>query len=115
MRRGELQSALDDFKSRCRSNTARQNATSISTTAARVQTLHKEYDAALADFAEAKQLNPAGRADPSNRCSTYAEMGKFDQALADCNERAREASEVAASRWPAAATSISPRAISMRR
>ena len=54
----------------------------------------RQYDAALADFAEAQKLNPDGAADSGlSLHRTYTEMGKFDEALADCNEVLGEDSE----------------------
>ena len=32
-----------------------------------------------------KQLNPEAPQIPGYRCITYTEMGRFDEALADCN------------------------------
>ncbi len=52
---------------------------------ARVQTYRKQYDAALADFAEAKKINPDGPQVAAYRCITYTEIRKFDEAIADCN------------------------------
>jgi len=51
----------------------------------RVQTYRKQYDAALADFAEAQKLNPEGSQVAIYRCVTYTEVRKFEEALADCN------------------------------
>ena len=55
------------------------------TNRARVLTLKKDYDAALADFAAAQQIDPNARQIFSNRCITYTAMGKYDLAIADCN------------------------------
>jgi tetratricopeptide (TPR) repeat protein len=51
-----------------------------------VQTLRKQYESALSYFAEGKPLNPGGWQIPNYRCITYTDMGRFDEALADCNE-----------------------------
>jgi tetratricopeptide (TPR) repeat protein len=45
----------------------------------------KDYDGALADFAEAEKIDPTAPQIAGNRCITYGLMGKFDQAFADCN------------------------------
>src|SRR5205823_2195437 len=52
----------------------------------RVQTLRKQYESALTYFAEGKPLNPGGWQIPNYRCITYTEMGRLNEALADCNE-----------------------------
>lgn len=44
----------------------------------------KDYDGALADFADAEDRSNAQQI-TANRCMTYGMMGKFDEALADCN------------------------------
>jgi hypothetical protein len=41
-----------------------------------VQTLRKQYDSALADFAAARQLNPEAPQVSVFRCIAYTEMGK---------------------------------------
>ena len=51
----------------------------------RVETFNRDFDAALADFAEAEQIDPAPPQAAMHRCMTYTAMGKFDSALADCN------------------------------
>ena len=45
----------------------------------------KDFDGALADFAEAEKIDPTAPQIAGNRCITYGMMGKFDQAFADCN------------------------------
>ncbi|MGY4327040.1 tetratricopeptide (TPR) repeat protein [Bradyrhizobium sp. LB7.2] len=45
----------------------------------------KDFDGAIADFAEAEKIEPAAQQITGNRCITYGMMGKFDQAFADCN------------------------------
>ena len=60
-------------------------AISITTTGPASQGLLKQYDASLADYAEAQKVNPDGPQVPAYRCITYASMGKFDEALIDCN------------------------------
>lgn len=52
---------------------------------ARTESLLQQYDAALADFAEAQKLSADGAQVQSSRCLTYTEMKRFDEALADCN------------------------------
>jgi tetratricopeptide (TPR) repeat protein len=85
MRKGDLDRAFDEFNSANKfpaSNTSRYIHLF---NRARVQTYRKQYDAALADFAEAQKLNPEGPQVANYRCITYNEIGKFDDALADCN------------------------------
>ena len=77
--------------------------------------LAKQYDASLADFAEGKSSIPTDPQIPAYRCITYTEMGRFDEALADCNEALAQSSENVYGRWPAGAMSISARAISTPR
>src|SRR2546423_717685 len=52
----------------------------------RGETLRRQYEPALVDFAEARRLNPEGWQIPNYRCITYTEIGRFDEAIADCNE-----------------------------
>jgi tetratricopeptide (TPR) repeat protein len=85
LRKGDLQRAQDEFNS----------AVGLAGTSpyrylqlinrARTETLLKQYDAALTDYAEANKVNPDASVS-GTRCITYTEMGKFDEALADCNE-----------------------------
>jgi tetratricopeptide (TPR) repeat protein len=85
MRKGDLDRAFEEFNSANKfpaSNTSRYIHLF---NRARVQTYRKQYDAALADFAEAQKLNPEGPQVANYRCITYNEIGKFDDALADCN------------------------------
>lgn len=85
MRKGDLDRAFEEFNSAVNfpaSNTSRYIHLF---NRARVQTYRKQYDAALADFAEAQKLNPDGPQVANYRCITYTSMGKFDEALADCN------------------------------
>ena len=71
--------------SRCRS-TAGNNRYINLLNLGRVQTLRKQYESALAFFAEGKPLDPDAWQIPDYRCITYTEMGRLDEALADCNE-----------------------------
>ena len=84
LRKGDLQRALDEFSAAIK--TTNPNRYIALFNRARVETLRKEYDAAIADFAEAQKLNPTAAQIPNYRCVTYTEMGKFDEALADCND-----------------------------
>jgi len=85
MRRGDFERAFAEF------NTALNYPTSDAIryihfyNRARLQTYRKQYPAAIADFADAQKLNPDGPQVANYRCMTYIEMGKFDEALADCN------------------------------
>jgi tetratricopeptide (TPR) repeat protein len=86
LRKAALQSALDDFNEALKYV---PNTSSLAYLAhadrGRVLTINKDFDGALADFAEAERINPAWPQARLNRCLAYATMGKFDQALADCN------------------------------
>ncbi|MGH6643399.1 MAG: tetratricopeptide repeat protein, partial [Bradyrhizobium sp.] len=85
MRKGDLDRAFEEFNSAIKypaSNTSRYIHLF---NRARVQTYRKQYDAALVDFAEAQKLSPEGPQVANYRCITYTEVGKFDEALADCN------------------------------
>jgi tetratricopeptide (TPR) repeat protein len=86
MRRGDLDRAFEDFNSAVRFVPSGANRYVHLYNRARVQTLRKQYDAALADFDEAQKLNPDASQVAAYRCVTYTEMKKFDEALADCNE-----------------------------
>jgi tetratricopeptide (TPR) repeat protein len=85
MRRGELQRALDEFNLAVRHIFNDQSRFLHHYNRARVEGLLKQYDASLADYAEAQKVNPDGPQVPAYRCITYASMGKFDEALIDCN------------------------------
>src|SRR6202012_6067406 len=82
LRKGALQSAFDDF-----SASIKYASSSLVgyTNRARVETLNKDYDAALADFASAEKIDPNSFQLRANRCITYGAMGRFDEAIADCN------------------------------
>ena len=85
LRRGELQRAYDEINIALSLNTGTNRYTNL-LNLGRVQTLRKQYESALTYFAEGKPLNPGGWQIPNYRCITYTEMGRFDEALADCNE-----------------------------
>lgn len=85
LRRGELQRAYDEFNIALSLNSGAGRYTNL-LNLGRVQTLRKQYESALAYFAEGKPLMPEGWQIPGYRCITYTEMGRFDEALADCNE-----------------------------
>ena len=85
LRRGELQRAYDEINIALSLNTGANRYTNL-LNLGRVQTLRKQYDSALKFFAEGKPLNPTGWQIPGYRCITYTEMGRLDEALADCNE-----------------------------
>ena len=84
MRKGDLTRAFDEFSAALRNNS--QNRYYAFFNRGHLQTLQKQYDAAIADFAEAQKLNPSASQIPTYRCVAYTEMGKFDLALADCND-----------------------------
>jgi len=85
MRRGDLQRAYDEFNIALSLNTGANRYINLYNLG-RVQTLRKQYDSALAFFAEGKALNPEGWQIPNYRCTVYADLGRLDEALADCNE-----------------------------
>jgi tetratricopeptide (TPR) repeat protein len=85
MRRGELQRALDEFNLAVKHISNDQSRFLHHYNRARVEGLLKQYDASLADYAEAQKVNPDGPQVPAYRCITYTSMGEFDEALADCN------------------------------
>jgi tetratricopeptide (TPR) repeat protein len=85
MRRGELQRALDEFNLAVQHISSDQNRFLHHYNRARVEGLLKLYDASLADYAEAQKVNPDGPQVPAYRCITYTSMGKFDEAIVDCN------------------------------
>ena len=85
LRRGELQRAYDEFNIALSLNSGAGRYTNL-LNLGRVQTLRKQYESALAFFAEGLPLMPAeGWQIPGYRCITYTEMGRLDEALADCN------------------------------
>ena len=84
MRKGDLKRAFDEFSAALKNNS--QNRYYAFFNRGHLLTLQKQYDAAIADFAEAQKLNPSASQIPTNRCVTYTEMGKFELALADCND-----------------------------
>jgi len=85
LRRGELQRAYDEINIALSLNTGAGRYTNL-LNLGRVQTLRKQYESALAYFAEGKPLMPDGWQIPGYRCITYTEMRRLDEALADCNE-----------------------------
>ena len=85
MRRGELPRALDEFNLAVKYISSDQSRLLHHYNRARVEGLLKLYDASLADYAEAQKANPDVPQVQSYRCITYTNMGKFDDALADCN------------------------------
>jgi tetratricopeptide (TPR) repeat protein len=85
MRKGDFEQAYNEFSDAIRLNVPQNRFINLYNRG-RVQTLRKQYDSALADFAQARQINADGVQVPVYRCITYTEMGKFDEALADCNE-----------------------------
>jgi tetratricopeptide (TPR) repeat protein len=86
MRKGDLDRAFEEFDLAVKYPANNQSRYIHLYNRARVQTYRKQYDAALADFAEAQKLNPDGSQVANYRCITYTEMKKFDEALADCND-----------------------------
>jgi len=85
MRRGELQRSLDEFNLAVKYVGNDQSRYLHHYNRGRLQGLMKRYEASLADFAEAQRVNPDGPQVPGYRCLTYIGMGRFDDALNDCN------------------------------
>jgi tetratricopeptide (TPR) repeat protein len=85
LRHGELLRAYDEFNVALSLNSGNNRYVNL-LNLGRVQTLRKQYESALTYFAEGKPLNPEAWQIPHYRCTTYAEMGRLDEALADCNE-----------------------------
>jgi tetratricopeptide (TPR) repeat protein len=84
MRQGDLQRAFDEFSAALKTTYPGRYIALFNR--GHLQTLRKDYDFAIADFAEARKLNPQAMQIPAFRCATYTEMREFDLALADCNE-----------------------------
>jgi tetratricopeptide (TPR) repeat protein len=85
MRNGDLSRALDELNSAVKLSSKSPNRYVDLTNRGRLNTLLKQYDAALADFAEAQKINPDSVQILNDRCITYTEMARFDEALADCS------------------------------
>ncbi|WP_159008316.1 caspase family protein [Bradyrhizobium sp. S69] len=85
MRNGDLSRALDELNSAVKLSSKSPNRYIDLTNRGRLNTLLKQYDAALADFAEAQKINPDSVQILNDRCITYTEMARFDEALADCS------------------------------
>ena len=85
LRRGDLQRALDEFNSAVKFNSAGQIGYIHLYNRARTLGLLKQYDVALVDYAEAQKINSDGLQVPAYRCITHTNMGKYDEAIADCN------------------------------
>jgi tetratricopeptide (TPR) repeat protein len=86
MRRGDLQRAFDEFNAAVKLDAPMQDRHIHLFNRGRVETLLKQYEPALTDFANARVIDPDGLRVPTFRCLTYTQMGRFDEALADCNE-----------------------------
>ena len=85
LRKLDFPRALDEFNAAIKFGPTSPNRYIHLNNRARVETLLQQYDAALADFAEAQKLNADGSQVSSNRCIAYTEMKRFDEAIADCN------------------------------
>ncbi len=85
MRNGDLTRALEELNSAVKLSSKSPNRYIDLTNRGRLNTLLKQYDAALGDFAEAQKINPDSVPILNDRCITYTEMGRFDEALADCS------------------------------
>ena len=114
MRRGELQRAYDEFKIALSLNTPANRYINLYNLG-RVQTLRKQYDSALAYFAEGKPLNPEGWQIPSYRCIDLCRDGASRRGACRLQRGARAASEMGRSAGRPRPMSIAPRAISTPR
>jgi len=85
LRKLDFRRALDEFNAAIKFGPTSPSRYTHLNNRARTETLLQQYDAALADFAEAQNLSPDGPQVPQNRCVTYTEMKRFDEAIADCN------------------------------
>jgi tetratricopeptide (TPR) repeat protein len=83
LRRGALQSALDDFNAALR---IKGDMFFAHNNRGRVLAMNKDFDGAFADFAAAEQLNPTAPQSNVFRCVAYIDMGKFDDAIGECNK-----------------------------
>ena len=85
LRHGELQRAYDEFNIALSLNSG-NNSTSTCSISGACRLLRKQYDIGAAYFAEGKPLVRRRWEIACYRCITYTELGRFDEALADCNE-----------------------------
>jgi tetratricopeptide (TPR) repeat protein len=83
LRKGALQSALDDYNAALR---LKGDMYYPLAARGRIEAMNKDYDAALADFAAAEKVFPNAPQAQVYRCVAYTDMGKFDDALKDCND-----------------------------
>jgi Flp pilus assembly protein TadD len=81
LRKGALQSALDDFNAAL---TTLPGYVLARVNRARVLIANRDFDGALADLAEAQRLDPKSHSE-SQRCIAYKAMGKYNEAIAECN------------------------------
>ena len=81
LRKGALQSALDDFNAAL---TTFPGHVLAHINRARVLMANRDFDGALADLAEALRLDPKSQAE-NYRCIAYKAMGKFNEAIAECD------------------------------
>ena len=105
MRRGELQRAYDEIIIALSLNTGANRYINLYNLG-RVQTLRKQYDSALAYFAEGKPLNPQGWQIPNYRCIGLCRYGASRRSACRLQRGAGAASEMVRSRWPGGAMSI---------
>ena len=76
MRRGDFDLAFEEYSIAIKLNAPQNRYTNLYNRG-RVQTLRKQYDSALADFAAARQLNPEAPQVSVFRCIAFTEMGKL--------------------------------------
>jgi len=85
LRRLDFPRALEEFNASIKFGPTSPSRYTHLNNRARTETLLGQYDAALADLAEALKLNADGAQVFQNRCMAYTEMKRFDEAIADCN------------------------------
>ena len=82
LRKGAFQSALDDFNAAVNSNA---NLYLARINRGHVLTMTGDFDGALADLTQAEQIDSTKPQTATIRCETYLAMGKFDDAITNCN------------------------------
>ena len=87
MRRGDLDLAFEEFNIAIKHQRATTRTATLNLyNRGRVQTLRKQYDRRWPTSPRRRSSIPRRRRFRYYRCITYTEMGKFDEALADCND-----------------------------
>jgi tetratricopeptide (TPR) repeat protein len=82
LRKGALKRALDDFNAALR---LKPDMYYAHTNRGRVLAMNKDFEGALADFGEAEKIDPNPPQAAVFRCVAYTDMGRFDDAIKDCD------------------------------